>query len=418
MTGILDDLRARGFHEQSTDPDALGAALVGGSTLTFYIGFDPTAASLHVGSLLQIMLMRRLQKAGHRPICLVGGGTARVGDPSGKTETRKLMTADRIGENVAGLRGVFARFLDFDAAKPNGALLLDNADWLLGLGYVEFLRDIGRHFTVNRMIAVKTYRDRLEAEQPLSFLEFNYQLLQAYDFLHLHRRHDCTLQIGGSDQWGNIVAGIELIRRCRDEGEGAADLVHGLTTPLITVAGGQKMGKTERGAVWLDPALVSPFDYYQFWVSCDDRDVGKLLRLYTEIPTNEIDELVAGQGQALNEAKRRLAYEATMLCHGQIAALAAQSAATQAFGGGDDWSMVPLVEIEDAETTLLDLVVHPLVAAFKSRREARQRIVDGGVRIDGVAVTDPSNVCLHGREPVRVQIGKKKRLRVALGGGA
>ena len=404
----------RGYFEQASDFAAIDAAMAGGM-VTFYVGYDPTGNSLHVGHLVQVMAMRALQRAGHRPIVIVGGGTASVGDPSGKSETRKLLTRAEIAANTAALRAQLARFLHFDSGAANDAVMLDNADWLLALRYIDFLREIGRHFTINRMITVKTYRDRLDAEIPLSFLEFNYQLLQAYDFLHLFRNHGCTLQFGGSDQWGNMVAGIELIRRMTPEGEPGT--AHCLTLPLLTTADGKKMGKTERGAVWLDPERLSPFDYYQYWVSCDDRDVAKLLRTFTELPLAEITALTQDGGAALNAAKARLAHEATRLLHGQEAADTAQTAARQAFGGGEDWSAVAELNLGLAEIKLIDLVTHPELVAFKSKREARQRIEQGAVRLNGELCVDPNRVLTAadcGGAYLRLQAGKKTRVRVAL----
>lgn len=404
----------RGYFEQASDFAAIDAAMAGGA-VTFYVGYDPTGNSLHVGHLVQIMAMRALQRAGHRPIVIVGGGTASVGDPSGKSETRKLLSRADIEANALALRGQLARFLHFDSGAPNDAIMLDNADWLLQLRYIDFLREIGRHFTINRMITVKTYRDRLDAEIPLSFLEFNYQLLQAYDFLHLFRHHGCTLQFGGSDQWGNMVAGIELIRRMTPEGEPGT--AHCLTLPLLTTSDGKKMGKTERGAVWLDPERLSPFDYYQFWIGCDDRDVAKLLRIFTELPVAEIDALTQAGGAALNAAKARLAHEATRLLHGQEAADTAQTAARQAFGGGEDWSAVPELNLALGEIKLIDLVTHPDLLAFKSKREARQRIEQGAVKIDGEVCID-ANRTLTAADCdgayIRLQAGKKTRVRVSL----
>lgn len=409
----LKALLERGYFEQASDIEAIDAAFERGP-VTFYIGFDPTAPSLHVGSLLQLMAMRVLQRHGHRPIALLGGGTAMVGDPSGKSEMRRILPAEEIAANRAEIIRQFKVFLHADEGRENAAIFLDNAEWLAGLRYIEFLRDIGRHFTVNRMVAVKTYRDRLDQEIPLSFLEFNYQLLQAYDFLHLFQTHGCTLQMGGSDQWGNIVAGVELIRRVTCEGD-APGIAHGLTLPLLTTADGKKMGKTERGAVWLSAERLSPFDYYQYWVSVDDRDVGRLLRLYTELPLEEIDALIKVEGAAINSAKARLAYEATRLLHGDEAAETARVAAAQAFGGGEDWSAVNLVQLAAAPLKLVDLVTHDRVAAFKSKREARQRIEGGAVKINGDAITDPNHVLEASvDEPLRLQAGKKTRLRVEL----
>lgn len=417
----LRELVARGFFEAASDVEDLDRALAAGS-VTFYNGYDPTASSLHVGNLLTLMGMRVLQRHGHRPICLLGSGTALVGDPSGKTERRRLVDADQIAANAGAFRAQFARFVAFDRGAPSDALLLDNAAWLLDVRYVDFLREYGRHFTVNRMIAVKTYRDRLEAEQPLSFLEFNYQLLQAYDFLHLHRTHGCTLQVGGGDQWGNMIAGVELIRRVgaeQREGVEPPSTAFCLTYPLLLTADGKKMGKTERGALWLDPTRVPPFEYYQYWVGCDDRDVRRLLLLFTEIEVDEIDRLCAEEGAGLREAKARLAFAATALAHGEEAAAAARTASEQAFGRGDDWSAVPCVSLPVGEIKLVDLVVHEAVGAFKSKREARQRIEDGAVRVDGRAQVDPGWLVTRadaGPDGVRLQAGRKHRVRVVLTG--
>jgi tyrosyl-tRNA synthetase len=404
----------RGYFEQASDFAAIDAAMAGGM-VTFYVGYDPTGNSLHVGHLVQVMAMRALQRAGHRPIVIVGGGTASVGDPSGKSETRKLLTRAEIEANAAALRAQLARFLHFDSGAANDAVMLDNADWLLALRYIDFLREIGRHFTINRMITVKTYRDRLDAEIPLSFLEFNYQLLQAYDFLHLFRHHGCTLQFGGSDQWGNMVAGIELIRRMTPEGEPGT--AHCLTLPLLTTADGKKMGKTERGAVWLDPERLSPFDYYQYWISCDDRDVAKLLRTFTELPIAEITALTQDGGAALNAAKARLAHEATRLLHGQEAADTAADRRPSGLRRRRGLERRRRAEPRLAEIKLIDLVTHPELVAFKSKREARQRIEQGAVKINGELCVDPNRVLTAadcGGAYLRLQAGKKTRVRVAL----
>jgi tyrosyl-tRNA synthetase len=412
----LQRMLERGYFEQASDFAAIDAALAAGM-VTFYVGYDPTASSLHVGHLVQIMAMRALQRAGHRPIVIVGGGTAMVGDPSGKIESRKLLSREDIAANAAAMKAQLGRFLHFDSGAPNDAVMLDNADWLLELKYIEFLRDVGRHFTVNRMIAVKTYRDRLDAEIPLSFLEFNYQLFQSYDFLHLFRNHGCTLQFGGSDQWGNMVAGIELIRRMTPEGQPNA--AYCLTLPLLTTTDGRKMGKTERGAVWLDPERLTPFEYYQFWIGCDDRDVVRLLRTFTDVPVAEIEELTAEGGAALNAAKARLAYEATALLHGLDQAIQSKQASEQAYGSSDDWSAVPLVAVQLPEIRLVDLVTHPEIEAFKSKREARERITAGAVKLNGEPVTDPAHLVTPaqvGEQGLRLQSGRKCRFRVTLSG--
>ncbi len=410
----LRTLKERGYLESASDATAIDAAM-NAEMVTFYVGFDPTGASLHAGHMLQVMVMRVLQQHGHRPIAVVGGVTAMVGDPSGKTETRKVLTKETIARNAEALREQLGRFLHFEGGKPNDAVMLNNADWLAPLSYVDFLRDIGVHFTVNRMIAAKTYRERLDQELPLSFMEFNYQLLQAYDFLHLHEHYGCTMQCGGSDQWGNIIAGVELIRRRR----GPEHRAYGLTVPLLTTADGKKMGKTERGSVWLSADKLKPFDFYQYWIGIHDNDVAKLLRLYTDVPMPNIQELCAAEGAALRDAKAQLAFVITALVHGEQAARQAQIASEQAFGDGDDWSAVPSVVLERDSIKLLDLVVDESVAAFKSKRQARQRIEAGAVRLDGEPCRDPSRELTVDDTKdggLRLQAGKKVRFRVRLGG--
>ncbi len=322
MENVLDILNARGFIEQTTHDDALREYL-DSEKVTCYVGFDPTASSLHVGSLVPIMSLAHMQRNGHRPIALVGGGTGLVGDPSGKTEMRQLLTEEDVAANVVALKNQLSRFIDFSDRK---AVLVNNADWLTKLEYIPFLRDIGRHFSVNRMVKAESCKMRMESEEGLSFIEFNYMVLQAYDFLELRKRHSCCLQMGGSDQWGNIVAGIDLIRRV--EGKSA----FGITFPLITTAGGAKMGKTAAGAVWLDPDRTSPYDYYQFWVNTDDRDVGRFLALFTFLPMQEIRSVAILEGADLNAAKSILAFEATRLAHGDEEALKAFQSALSMFG--------------------------------------------------------------------------------------
>jgi len=423
-SAALQALAERGFIEQMSDAAAIDARLCG-DVASFYIGYDPTARSLHAGSLVCIMAMRVMQRHGHRPVVLLGGGTARVGDPSGRSETRRMLDENALDQNISAIGRQFARFIDFDPAHPHPAMKVDNADWLLPLRYVDFLRDIGSHFTVNRMIATKTYRDRLDNEQPLSFLEFNYQLLQAYDFLHLYRELGCTLQMGGSDQWGNMVAGVELIRRMASvearDGELAERLgpAQCLTFPLLTTADGRKMGKTERGAVWLDAELLPPFDYYQYWVSVDDRDVRKMLLMFTDLEVEEVDALCRAEGAALRDVKARLAYEATALAHGPEQAERAKVAAVQAFGGSDDWSAVPAVELASEEIGLLDLLIDERIKAFASKRQARQRVEDGAVKLDGEVVRDPALVVRrpdHSDATLRLQAGKKCRFRIVFSG--
>ncbi len=322
MRNVLDTFEERGFVEQVTDREELLKAL--GDPTTCYIGFDPTASSLHVGSLVPIMSLAHMQRAGHRPIALVGGGTTLVGDPSGKTEMRRLMSREEINRNAEGIKKQLSRFLDFSLEK---ALMLNNADWLVGLNYIEFLRDIGRHFSVNRMLAAESYKVRLESG--LSFIEFNYMLLQAYDYWHLFKHYQCRLQMGGNDQWGNILAGADLIRRM--EGE----VVHALTFPLITTSSGIKMGKTHKGAVWLDPELTSPYDYYQYWINQDDKDVERFLALFTFLPMEEVRRLGSLMGEGIREAKEVLAFEATALCHGE-GRLKRQEALPESFLGEED----------------------------------------------------------------------------------
>ncbi len=322
MANLLEVLQERGFIEQTTHEKELKDYLEEGKA-TCYIGFDPTASSLHVGSLVPIMSLAHMQRHGHRPIALVGGGTGLVGDPSGKTEMRKLLTAEMVDKNTIGIKKQLSRFLDF---KKDKALMVNNADWLTKLEYIPFLRDIGRHFSVNRMIKAESYKMRLESEEGLNFIEFNYMLLQAYDFLELFDHYDCRLQMGGSDQWGNIVAGIELVRKVRQE------TVFGITFPLITTSSGAKMGKTAEGAVWLDSDRTSPYDYYQYWINTDDRDVARFMALFTFLPMDELKKLVKLSGADLNNAKVVLAFEATRIAHGKREALKAYYAAERMFG--------------------------------------------------------------------------------------
>jgi tyrosyl-tRNA synthetase len=322
MANLLEVLRERGFIEQTTHEEELDAYL-GAGKATCYIGFDPTASSLHVGSLVPIMSLAHMQRHGHRPIALVGGGTGLVGDPSGKTEMRQLLTPEMVNKNAIGIKNQLSRFLDF---KEDKALMANNADWLTKLEYIPFLRDIGRHFSVNRMIKAESYKMRLESEEGLNFIEFNYMLLQAYDFLELFDHYECRLQMGGSDQWGNIVAGIDLVRKVRQE------TVFGITFPLITTSSGAKMGKTAEGAVWLDPERTSPYDYYQYWINTDDRDVARFMALFTFLPMEEIKKLEKLSGADLNNAKVVLAFEATRIAHGEQEALKAYYAAQRMFG--------------------------------------------------------------------------------------
>lgn len=393
--GPLEVLEARGFVQQVSHPDEVRRALAN-ERVTFYIGFDPTADSLHVGHLVQVMLMGWLQRLGHRAIALVGGGTSRVGDPSGRTDMRQMLTDEQIAANSEVFRRQLSSFLTLDGDQ---GLLVDNADWLLHLQYIPFLRDIGRHFSVNRMIAAEAYKMRLE--RGLSFIEFNYQILQAYDFLELHRRHGCRLQVGGDDQWGNIVAGIDLVRRV------AGDEVWGVTTPLLTTATGAKMGKTAAGAVWLSADRLSPFDYWQFWYNTDDRDVGRFLRLFTFLPLEQIAALEALRGADIREAKRVLATEATTLAHGAEAARHAEAGA-RAMVGATAAEDLPTVALP-GPTRLPDALVAAGLA--KSKSEARRLVQGGGVSIDGGRVDDPEVEVAPIGAGLVVRIGKKRAVR-------
>jgi tyrosyl-tRNA synthetase len=374
MENVFDVLRARGFVQQVTHPDRLRQRL-GSERLTFYIGYDPTARSLHIGSLLTIMAMAHMQRAGHRPLVIVGGGTAMIGDPSGRTEMRQMLSQDTIAQNVQALRAQLQRYLALEG--DNGAIIVNNADWLAELKYIDFLRNIGRHFSVNRMLTFEAYKQRLETG--LSFLEFNYQLLQAYDFLVLFQRYGCVLQVGGDDQWGNLVAGVDLIRRVAD-GEAFA-----LTFPLLTTASGQKMGKTAAGAIWLDAELTSPYEFYQFWINVDDRDVQRFLKYYTFLPLEEIARLSALQGAELRQAKEVLAFEATQLTHGEDEARQARDAAHALFEGTGELTGVPETTIPQvrlaAGVPVVDLLVETGLAASKSA--ARRLIQQGGASLNG-----------------------------------
>ena len=399
---ILQTLHERGYVHQITDAAALDAAANSG-VISAYIGFDATADSLHIGSLLQIMLLRRLQQAGHRPIVLMGGGTTKVGDPSGKDETRQLLTPEKINANIAGIRSVFARFLRFDES-PTGAIMANNDDWLRELHYIDFLRDIGRHFTINRMLTMDSVRLRLEREQPLTFLEFNYMILQGYDFVELNKRHGCVLQMGGSDQWGNIVQGVELGRRINDA------QLFGLTTPLITTASGAKMGKTASGAVWLNADRVSAYEYWQFWRNTEDADVGRFLRLFTELPLTEVARLEALQGAEINAAKAILATEATRLCHGNDAAEHAARTAQSAFAGGAAAGLPTYALTDGKQASIVDVVVALGLAGTKS--EARRLVEQGGVKLNDQLVVSPhmnvTGTDLGEQGTARLSVGKKR----------
>ena len=392
---LLRLLDERGYLHQLTDAEGLDA-LAAREVIPGYIGFDATAPSLHVGSLLQIMMMRRMQQTGHKPIVLMGGGTTKIGDPTGKDESRKLLTHDTIQANIASIRRAFERFLTFGDG-PTDAVLVDNSAWLDRLEYIPFLRDVGTHFTINRMLTFDSVKLRLERENPLTFLEFNYMILQAYDFLELSRRSGCRLQLGGSDQWGNIVNGIELGRRV----DGTE--LFGLTSPLMTTADGAKMGKTAAGAVWLNADQLSPYDYWQFWRNVDDRDVGRFLRLFTDLPLDEVARLEALEGAEINTAKKILADEATALAHGAGAAEAAGETARRTFEEGAGGESLPTLKVE-GEIGLVDALVGLGLAA--SKNEARRLIAQGGARVGGEVVREDGPVAVSGE--VRVSAGKKK----------
>ena len=391
---LLDE---RGYIHQVTDPETFDA-LAAKDIVSAYVGYDATAPSLHVGNLVSIMLLRRLQQAGHRPIVLMGGGTTKVGDPSGKDDVRKLLTSDQIDQNIASIRRVFAKLLTFGDG-PTDAIMVNNADWLDRLEYIQFLREVGRHFTINRMLTFDSVRLRLDREQPLTFLEFNYMILQAYDFLELSRRVGCRAQFGGSDQWGNIVNGIELARRI----EGTE--LFGVTTPLITTADGAKMGKTALGAIWLDDQLLSPYDYWQFWRNTQDADVGKFLKLFTDLSMEDIGKLESLSGADINEAKIVLATEATAMLHGREAAEAAARTAADTFGAGGAGEDLPTLSLGDGMN-----IAHALTALgfTPSNKEAKRKIAEGAVRLDDVAVNDSALIVTPRDEPLKLSLGKKR----------
>jgi len=393
---LLRVLQERGYIHQATDASALDT-LAARSIVPGYIGFDATAPSLHVGSLVQIMLLRRMQQTGHKPIVLMGGGTSKIGDPSFKDEARKLLTTDIIADNVASIQRIFERYLTFGDG-PTDAVMVNNAEWLDALEYIPFLRDVGQHFSINRMLSFDSVKLRLDREQSLSFLEFNYMILQAYDFLELSRRAGCRLQMGGSDQWGNIVNGIELARRI----DGTE--VFGVTTPLITTADGGKMGKTVSGAVWLHEDSLPAYDYWQFWRNTHDKDVGRFLRLFTDLPLDEIARLEALGGADINEAKKVLASEATAMCRGAEAATAAAETARKIFEEGSAGGDLPRLAVAGS-IGLVDALVGIGFAASKG--EARRKIAEGAVRIDDVAVTDATHAVAVAGE-VKISLGKKR----------
>ncbi|HSV04810.1 MAG TPA: tyrosine--tRNA ligase [Phenylobacterium sp.] len=402
---FLRVMQARGYIHQVTHPAELDAAAAAGP-ITAYIGFDATAPSLHVGSLIQIMMLRRLQQAGHRPVVLMGGGTTKVGDPTDRDSSRPLLTVEQIQANIASIKTVFAKFLRFGDG-PTDAVMVDNAEWLDALGYVEFLRDFGVHFTINRMLSFESVKLRLEREQPMTFLEFNYMLMQSVDFLELERRLGCILQMGGSDQWGNIVNGVELIRRV--DGKPA----FGLTTPLLAAASGAKMGKTAAGAVWLNAEMRSPYDYWQFWRNTEDADVGRFLRLFTDLPLDEIARLEALPGAEINEAKKVLANEATRLLHGADAAEVAAGAAEAAFEQGRLSADLPTVEVNasELEAGVMLAALAQAAGLAASRGEARRLAQGGGLRVNDKAEPDANRTVTSADlvdGVVKLAAGKKK----------
>jgi tyrosyl-tRNA synthetase len=395
---LLNVLQQRGYIHQQTDASALDA-LAAKEIVPGYIGFDATAPSLHVGNLVSIMLLRRLQQAGHKPVVVMGGGTTRIGDPTGRDESRKMLTDEAIEANIASIRTAFERLLVFGDG-PTDAVMVNNHDWLGQLGYIELLQKVGTHFTINRMLTFDSVKLRLDREQPMTFLEFNYMILQGYDYRHLNQSMGVRLQMGGSDQWGNIINGVELTRRM-DGNE-----VFGLTTPLITKADGSKMGKSVSGAVWLNEAQLSHYDYWQFWRNTDDRDVGKFLRLFTDVPLDEIARLEALGGSEINRAKIILANEATALCRGAEAAVAAESTARQLFEQGAAGGDLPTFAVEGDSIGIVDALVSVGFAASKG--EARRLVAGGGARVDGVQITDESLVISIASGDVQLSSGKKK----------
>ncbi|MEM0945787.1 MAG: tyrosine--tRNA ligase [Pseudomonadota bacterium] len=407
---FLHVIMERGFLADCTDMQTLDEALLAGG-VPAYIGYDATARSLHVGHLLNVMLLRWFQKTGHKPITLMGGGTTKVGDPSFRSDERPLLTPDAIDANIASMKGVFAKYLEYGDG-PSGALMLNNAEWLDDLNYLDFLRDIGRHFSVNRMLSFESVKSRLDREQSLSFLEFNYMILQAYDFMELHRRYGCLLQMGGSDQWGNIVNGVDLTRRVLERE------VFGLTTPLLTTSDGRKMGKSQGGAVWLNAELLSPYEFWQFWRNTTDADVGRFLKLYTELPVDECDRLGALAGSEINDAKIRLANEVTALCHGADASAAAEATAREVFEKGGTGEDLPTLALSPADVadgiSITQLIVRSGLA--KSGKEAKRLIAEGGARLDDVPVTDAGLMLDAGAlgSPVKLSAGKKRHALVTL----
>ena len=406
--GVFEELKARGLIAQMTDEEKIRDLLDNQKT-TFYIGFDPTADSLHVGHLMTILVMSRLQKAGHRPIALMGGGTAMIGDPSGKTDMRKMLTREEIDHNIACFKKQMAPLVDFSEGK---AILANNADWLMNLNYIEFLRDVCVHFSVNRMLAAECYKQRLE--RGLTFFEMNYMVMQSYDFYELHRRYGCNLEVGGDDQWSNIIGGVELIRR-KDQ-----QPAYGVTFGLLTNSEGKKMGKTEKGAVWLDPNKMRPYDFYQYWRNIPDADVDRCLKYLTFLPLEEIEKMTAEGGAALNRAKEKLAYEVTKIVHGEEEAKKAQEGARALFGGGTDTANMPTstiteADLPDGKALVLDLLQK--VGLLPSKSEGRRLIQQGGLTINGEKVTDVAATVTAADFPdgaMMVKKGKKVFRKIVL----
>ena len=411
-SSFLRVMSERNFIHQITDWTSLDT-LLSKKNMVAYIGFDCTADSLHVGSLVQIMMLRYFQKCGHRPIVLMGGGTTKVGDPSGKDDARQLLSDNEIEKNKQGIKAVFEKYLNFGVG-PSDAIMCDNDEWLSGLEYVQFLRDYGRHFSVNRMLSFDSVKLRLDREQPLSFLEFNYMILQAYDFLELSRRFDCSLQMGGSDQWGNIVNGVELARRIDQKS------VFGLTTPLVTTASGAKMGKSAQGAIWLNSDRLSPYDFWQYWRNTEDEDVDRFLKLFTELPLDEIARLSALKGNELNEAKKILAHEVTQLCHGRDAANSVAESARKTFEEGSIGQDLPFIIINknDLEDGVWVIEAMRKLALIQSNGEGRRLIANGGVRVNDTVINDPekqlnvSDISISGM--IKLSAGKKRHALVKL----
>jgi tyrosyl-tRNA synthetase len=408
---FLHALSSRGFIHQVSEPEALDT-LARQKAITAYIGFDCTAPSLHVGSLVQIMLLYWLQQTGHKPIALMGGGTTRVGDPTGRDDTRRILTYDQIEANKQSLKGVFAKFLTFGDGKTD-AIMPDNAEWLATLNYIEFLRDVGRHFSVNRMLAFDSVKLRLDRQQEMSFLEFNYMILQAYDFAELHKRHGCVLQMGGSDQWGNIINGIDLGRRMMNA------QLFAVTTPLITTSSGAKMGKTAAGAVWLNGDMLSPYEYWQYWRNTEDGDVTRFLKLFTTLSLDEVARLATLQGQEINEAKKTLATEATAMLHGREAAEAAARTARETFEEGTLSESLPTVEVPAAEFAAGLGVLKAFVDAglVASNGEARRQVKGGGLKINDATVTDEKMMLSAAKDltpegVIKLSLGRKKHVLI------